>query len=236
MVAVGLRSVFELIAESRTQNPAVCTKALRALLNVLQGQVPEAFRSEPNDLIQSLFDLLVDLATSQDPNRASADSWSGMGCSALLALCVARGDTGKTMRAITALLICHHSQADQPIQLPRILTSLQRTVFAVALGHPATPNFLHCGIPKRSLIGQFSLDSEVVAADTTYQPSLACTGKYLFVLVGPTLLKLGSGYGGTQMGQLYAKNENMDKEKGGWIGYSAVSIYGLSSILIYSNY
>lgn len=37
--------------ESRTIDPALCTKALSALLDVLQGQLPEGLKSEPEDVI-----------------------------------------------------------------------------------------------------------------------------------------------------------------------------------------
>lgn len=37
--------------ESRTIEPTLCTKALGALLDVLQGQLPEGLKSEPEDVI-----------------------------------------------------------------------------------------------------------------------------------------------------------------------------------------
>ena len=37
--------------ESRTIEPALCTKTLSALLDVLQGQLPEGLKSEPDDVI-----------------------------------------------------------------------------------------------------------------------------------------------------------------------------------------
>lgn len=40
--------------ESRTVDPALCTKALEALLDVLQGQHPEGLRSEPDEVIGTL--------------------------------------------------------------------------------------------------------------------------------------------------------------------------------------
>lgn len=51
IVGVGLRSVFELIRESRASHPALCTKALLALLDVLQGQQPEGLKNEPIQVI-----------------------------------------------------------------------------------------------------------------------------------------------------------------------------------------
>lgn len=50
-VGVGLRSVFELIRESRTTYPELCTKALSALLDVVQGQQPEGLKLEPAEVI-----------------------------------------------------------------------------------------------------------------------------------------------------------------------------------------
>ena len=51
IVGIGLRSVFTLMKESRSIEPTFCTKALGALLDVLQGQLPEGLKSEPNEVI-----------------------------------------------------------------------------------------------------------------------------------------------------------------------------------------
>lgn len=113
-----MRGLFELIAEARNVSPMLCTKALRALFDVIQGQIPESFKSEPHDLIQPLYDLLLELATLHGPVQSNdATNWSAIGCSALLGLCVARGDTGKTLKAISALLMSPKVLATQNIQV-----------------------------------------------------------------------------------------------------------------------
>lgn len=105
IVSIGLRSVFTLMRESRTVEPQYCTKALRALLDILQGQLPEGLASEPDDVVgerkrgrrakevgvsillrriqcsfpfhsDPLFDLLLDLATSHGPESAAANDGS----------------------------------------------------------------------------------------------------------------------------------------------------------------
>lgn len=50
-----MRSVFELIRESRSSHPLLCTKALAALLDVVQGQQPEGLKSEPTEVIGELY-------------------------------------------------------------------------------------------------------------------------------------------------------------------------------------
>lgn len=222
IVGAGLRSLFELIVEARSLSPALCSKALKALFNVIQGQVPESFRSEPSELIQALFDLLLELATSPDPNPDSTESWSAIGCSSLLALCVARGDTGKTLRAVAALLMSDNADAHQSIQLPLVLSTLQRSIISVALGHPSKPDYLRNGVPQRSQIGQFGVDVDL-ASSTMTQPSLAVSGRFVFLLTGKSLLKIGTGFGGTLPGYVYARNDTLEKEKNGWIGISGVS-------------
>lgn len=114
IVGAGLRGLFELIAEARNVSPNLCTKALKALFDVIQGQIPESFKYEPNDMIEPLYDLLLDLATL-DSNESN--NWSALGCSSLLGLCVARGDTGKTLKAIAALLMSPKTLANQHIQV-----------------------------------------------------------------------------------------------------------------------
>lgn len=123
IVGAGLKGLFELIAEARNISPQLCTKGLRALFDVIQGQVPESFKSEPNDLIQQLYDLLLNLATLHGGLMTPQDSlndlssWSAIACSALLGLCVARGDTGKTLKAISALIMSSKVLSEQNIQV-----------------------------------------------------------------------------------------------------------------------
>lgn len=110
-------------------SPGLCIKGLRALFDVIQGQIPESFNSEPNELIQPLYDLLLNLATLQGSGGIGAgsitspetlndmSSWSSIACSALLGLCVARGDTGKTLKAIAALIMSPKVLSNQNIQV-----------------------------------------------------------------------------------------------------------------------
>lgn len=51
IVGLGLCGVFELIRETRNKYPELCIKALRALLDLLQGQYPESMKSEPVDVV-----------------------------------------------------------------------------------------------------------------------------------------------------------------------------------------
>ena len=150
IVRIGLRSVFTLMRESRTIEPNLCTKALSALLDVLQGQLPEGLKAEPDDVIgeiviclqftkfinlpipliiffifclfctDPLFDLLLDLATSHGPESAAANDGShltAVACACLLSLVVVRGDTGRLLAAIAALLMSPRALAAQNIQV-----------------------------------------------------------------------------------------------------------------------
>lgn len=94
-------------------------KALKALFDIIQGQMPESFKSEPNELIQPLYDLLLNLATLTNPclSESNDTAWSGISCSALLGLCVACGDTGKILKAIAAILMSPKQLANQYIQV-----------------------------------------------------------------------------------------------------------------------
>ena len=51
IVGLGLVSVYELIRGSVSAYPALCIRALEALLDILQGQQPEALRNEPPEVI-----------------------------------------------------------------------------------------------------------------------------------------------------------------------------------------
>lgn len=60
IIEIGLCEVFELIKETRFAHPSLCLRSLQALLNVLQGQQPEGLQSEPPEVLESLFQLLLE--------------------------------------------------------------------------------------------------------------------------------------------------------------------------------
>jgi len=159
IVGAGLRSLFELIADARHIQPLLCTKALKALLDVIQGQQPESFKLEPEDLINPLYDLLLDLATMPaaiSSTTGAEANWSAMACAALLGLCIARGDTGKMLKAIAAMLMSPRQLSAQIVQLPAVLAALQHTVISAALNKPTRPDFHSHGVPQNSLIDEVS--------------------------------------------------------------------------------
>lgn len=120
IVSLGLRSVFEIIKESRTAHPGLCTKALCALLDVLQGQTPEGLKNEPSDVIDPLFDLLLDLATLHGPESSVPNDGThltAIACACLLSLVVVKGDTGKFLSATAALLMCPRALSMQNIRV-----------------------------------------------------------------------------------------------------------------------
>lgn len=279
IVGAGLRGLFELISEARTLNAALCTRALRALFDVIQGQVPEAFRAEPADMIQPLYELLLELATmppQQQPPQTSTttatpaastssssassmlnifggshsasshqqhhqqppipnntdintNNWSALGCSALLGLCIARGNTGSTLRAIAALLMSPATLAHQNIQQPLVLGSLQRSIVAVAVGHPLRPDYLRDGVPERSLLVEFVVPEATGSSGTTTQTAaaMASAGNYIYLLLTGRggLLKIGSGFGGTLAGFVYARNDELGRDASDWIGMCGGTLY-----------
>ncbi|KAG8222420.1 hypothetical protein J437_LFUL008417, partial [Ladona fulva] len=139
IVGIGLRSVFELIRESRAVHPRLCTKALGALLDVIQGQAPEGLKGEPTEVMDPLFELLLDLATSHGPESAAVDDGShptAVACACLLALVVATGATPRLLSATAALLTSPRALSSQHIHMPQVLASLQRSVQEVLLHLP----------------------------------------------------------------------------------------------------
>ncbi|EEC16126.1 highwire, putative, partial [Ixodes scapularis] len=204
IVGVGLCGVFELIRESRSAQPAFCLAVLRALLDVLQGQQPEGFRSEPPEVVDRMFDLLLDIAASPPPSGDRPQT-SGLGgqvssqltsyaCACLLSLVVARGDTSKTLCALASLLMSPKSLVAEEIPMPSILIALQKSVQAVLLGKTQRPDWLTHGIPKTARCGVFQLQ---LPKTSSGQCSVASDGKYLYLFRQGTLHKLGSGFGGT---------------------------------------
>ncbi|XP_014476553.1 PREDICTED: E3 ubiquitin-protein ligase MYCBP2 isoform X5 [Dinoponera quadriceps] len=229
IVGIGLRSVFTLMRESRTIDPILCTKALSALLDVLQGQLPEGLKSEPDDVIDPLFDLLLDLATSHGPESAAANDGShltAVACACLLSLVVVRGDTGRLLAAIAALLMSPRALAVQNIQMPCVLTSLQRSVHAVLLGKLVRPDWITYGVPKCSKIytSTLKLSSEMNNM-VLNERSFVSDGKYLYLHTTRGLLKIGSGHGGTIWGHTYIHKADFYPTETGWLGYANNSLY-----------
>ncbi|XP_015122961.1 E3 ubiquitin-protein ligase MYCBP2 isoform X2 [Diachasma alloeum] len=229
IVGIGLRSVFMLVRESRNIEPVLCAKALSALLDVLQGQLPEGLKSEPEDVVDPLFDLLLDLATSHGPESTVANDGThltAVACACLLSLVVVRGDTGRLLAAIAALLMCPKALATQNIQMPCVLTALQRSVEAVLLGKLTRPDWITCGIPKNSRIYTFKLRLPSEMSNVTLNGrSFVSDGKYLYLHTNRGLLKIGSGYGGTVGGQLYGHKPDFYPTEIGWLGYANSSLY-----------
>lgn len=227
IVGIGLRSVFTLMRESRTVDSQLCTKSLCALLDILQGQLPEGLKSEPDDVIEPLFDLLLDLATSHGPESTVANDGThltAVACACLLSLVVVRGDTGKLLAAIAALLMCPRALAVQNIRMPCVLTSLQRSVEAVLLGKITRPDWITYGVPKNSKIYTFNLRLTTEISNLVLNgKSFVSDGKFLFLHTNRGLLKIGSGYGGTIGGQIYAHKPDFYPTEIGWLGYANVS-------------
>lgn len=174
--------------------------------------------------------MLLDLATwnGASPQKSSDYSdekknWSAISCSVLLALCIARGDTGKIIKAITSILMSTNAVLSQPIKLPEILIKLQKSVECAALGRVEKPTFFEHGIPQNSLIDEFHIKN--ITIDTSMSSSIASDGKFLYILHGKSLYKIGSGYNSTTKGLIYKMNKDFTKDKRGWIGYCKDKLY-----------
>ncbi|KAJ9574765.1 hypothetical protein L9F63_008079, partial [Diploptera punctata] len=229
IVGLGLRSVFELIRESRSSHPLLCTKALGALLDVVQGQQPEGLKNEPTEVIDPLFDLLLDLATSHGPESAAANDGShltAVACACLLSLVVVRGDTGKLLSATAALLMCPRALASQNIHMPAVLTALQRSVHGVLLGKVVRPDWITHGVPKNSRIDSFRVKMSTEMHNASVRAkSLASDGQFLYLYTSKGLLKVGSGYGGTIKGHIYLHKADFHVDEKGWLDFDHGLLY-----------
>lgn len=106
-----------------------------------------------------MYSLLLNLATLHGPStvdKNDANNWSSISCAALLALSVARGDTGKILKSISSIIMSSKMPLNQNIQLPQILLTLQRSVYSVALGKLQLPTHFSNGLSANSLIDHVS--------------------------------------------------------------------------------
>lgn len=111
----------------------------------------------------------------------------------------------------------------QTIKLPDILIKLQKSVECAALGRPEKPTFYEHGVPQNSLIDEFQIKN--ISADIYTSTSLASDGKFLFILLGKSLYKVGSGYSGTTKGLIYKMSKEFTNDKRGWIGFCRDKLY-----------
>ncbi|XP_054065883.1 E3 ubiquitin-protein ligase MYCBP2 isoform X15 [Rissa tridactyla] len=221
IIEVGLCEVFELIKETRFSHPSLCLRSLQALLNVLQGQQPEGLQSEPPEVLESLFQLLLEITVrSTGMNDSTGQSLTALSCACLFSLVAAWGETGRTLQAISAILTNNGSHACQTIQVPTILNSLQRSVQAVLVGKIQIQDWFSNGIKKAALMHKWPLKE--ICVDEDDQCLLQSDGFFLYLLCKDGLYKIGSGYSGTVRGHIYNSTSRIKnrKEKKSWLGYA----------------
>ncbi|XP_058885300.1 E3 ubiquitin-protein ligase MYCBP2 isoform X3 [Acipenser ruthenus] len=221
IIGIGLCGVFELIKETRFSHPSLCLRTLQALLGMLQGQQPEGFQSEPPEVLESLFHLLLETTIrSAGVNDSTGQALTALSCACLFSLVVSWGDTGKILQAVSAILTNNGSHACQTIQVPTILIALQRSVQAVLVGKVQIQDWFGNGIKKAALMNKWVLKE--VSIDDDDQCLLQSDGSFLYLLCKDGLYKVGSGYSGTVRGHVYNSTSRIQnrKEKKSWLGYA----------------
>ncbi|XP_043928839.1 E3 ubiquitin-protein ligase MYCBP2 [Protopterus annectens] len=220
IIEIGLCEVFELIKETRFAHPSLCLRSLQALLNVLQGQQPEGLQSEPPEVLESLFQLLLETTVrSTGTNDSNGQLLTALSCACLFSLVVSWGDTGRILQAISAILTNNGSLACQNIQVPLILNSLQRSVQAVLVGKIQIQDWLSSGIKKMALMHKWTLKE--VPVEDNEQCLLQSDGSFLYLLCKDGLYKIGSGYSGTVRGHVYNSTSRIrNRPNKSWLGYA----------------
>ena len=119
-------------------------RALESLSDILGGLSPEELSHEPSNIIDPMFETLLELATNDQPNDENGEDIRSLASACLLSLSVAYGDTGKTLLASSAMLMSQPRGKDA-IRMPPILVSLQRSVISVMLAKLDHPSFMSQG-------------------------------------------------------------------------------------------
>ncbi|ESO93790.1 hypothetical protein LOTGIDRAFT_153260, partial [Lottia gigantea] len=221
IVGLGLNGVFELIHETRSKYPELCVKALRALLDLLQGQHPEEMKSEPPGIVENLYNLLMSIATDQSSvqARGTKEEETSLACSALISLAISLGDTGKLLMAISALLMNPPSIVQQQIKVPGILSSLQKSVQAVLIGKSQLPDWFNEGVRQKALTSSFQFKTQKKGKCGEENSAIASDGSYIYIVNDHGLYKVGSGFGGTIQGHVYNSKEDFDVEENTWLAF-----------------
>ena len=208
--------MFEIIRESQNQYPSICRRALKSLADILGGLQPEELTNEPSNVVEPMFDTLLELATTD----VNDDEIRALASACILSLAVAYGDTGKTLLAASAMLMSQPRGLDD-INMPPILVSLQRSVLSVMLGKLDHPSFMSQGLMASSLLDTFEVKFK---RSPQIVHSLTSDGSHLYFQTSEGLFKVGSGYGGTIKGHIYCYNKDF-YSKPGWLGHASGSIY-----------
>ena len=223
IVGIGLHGVFEIIRESQVEFPSICKRALDSLFNILQGLQPEELMNEPVSVMDPMFQTLLDLADSSNVPSGSKDDGlhiRALACACLLSIAVSLGDTGKLLRASSAMLMSH--KGSESIVMPNILVSLQRSVVSVMLAKIETPDHMTQGVLKSSCLDNFEIDFKDSRGVTVH--SLASDGGFIYMQTNQGLYKIGSGYAGTIKGNIYRHKADFEQAPG-WLGCVKESIY-----------
>ncbi|XP_055726868.1 E3 ubiquitin-protein ligase MYCBP2 isoform X16 [Salvelinus fontinalis] len=221
IIGIGLCGVFELIKETLFSHPSLCLRSLQALLDMLQGQQPEGFQTEPPDVLESLFHLLLETTVrSTGMNDPMGQALTALSCACLFSLVVSRGDTGKTLQAVSAILTYNGRHTCQTIQVPTILNALQRSVQAVLVGKIQIQDWFGNGIKRAALMNKWVLKEVTVNEDE--RCLLQTDGSFLYLLCKDGLYKVGSGYNGTVRGHVYNSTSCFRNrmEKRSWLGFA----------------
>ncbi len=228
IVGIGLQGVLEIIRESHCSFPGVCARALRSLLDILQGLQPEELSREPPAVMESMFRTLLELASLSDPPSPgpadNGDHIRALACTCLLSFAVALGDTGKLLRATSAMLMS--PRGSERIVMPAILVSLQRSITSVMLAKTEHPDLMGHGVAATSNLDTFGIafGGGPSPVSPTKVHGLASDGAFLYLLTDRGLFKVGSGYGGTIKGYVYRHREDFDSSPA-WIGFAGQTLY-----------
>ena len=174
--------------------------------------------------MDSMFETLLDLAsTSPDStNGPLTDDGShirALACACLLSFTVALADTGKLLRAASAMLMS--PKGAERILMPQILVSLQRSVVSVMLGKTDHPDLMSRGVPRSSCLDSFLVQFKTAPGVVH---SLASDGPHVYLQTDQGVYKIGSGYGGTVKGRVYCHRPDFEPSPG-WIGVVKGALY-----------
>ncbi|XP_077301662.1 E3 ubiquitin-protein ligase MYCBP2-like [Arctopsyche grandis] len=219
VINIGLKPVLTLLKESRLCQPVLCSKALLTLLDVLNQLRPEELFDQPTQVLDNIFDILLTTSCVFGPNSSHPDDGANMAAvaaSSLVALVLAKANTGQIFKAILTLLTSPRPLEDQKVFLPKICAQLQKSAQALVLGTTTFIDWITHGVPKSSIYDRFLVNEGLMTDSTPY--SMCSDGVYLYILTSDGLYKIGNGYSNTVKGCIFVFNANFAKEPSGWIG------------------
>lgn len=228
LVSAGLHCLVNLLVELNEKDPQVCCTALNSLFNLLHSLPVEDLSAEPKSMVDNLFQILAQLRRSQ------CEDVSNMASSCLISLAIAYGNTELFVECASNFLTSvwqpqsEHTGVSNVSIPDNYLTLYKHTLNVAFSGYcnswakislNESNTLCKSYIPRMATTTKSTMESSQIFA------AVATDGRFLYVLNGDGLSKIGSGFTETKLGHVYAVNAQLKAISDSWMAVCTGSLY-----------